>query len=46
MTVEKWRKACKLETRHQLVGELRRIAARIGDEDLELLGSTGIRHRL
>ena len=42
----KWRKACKLETRHQLVGELGGIAARVGDGDLELLGSAGIRHEL
>jgi len=40
MAVEEWCEAGKLEPRHQLVGELGRIAARIGDENLEFFGNS------
>ena len=46
MAVEKWRKSSYFKPRQQLVRELGRILARIGDEDLELLGCTRVTHRL
>src|SRR5262249_33646463 len=46
VAVEEWREATIFETSYQLVGELGRVLARIGDEDLELFARARISHRL
>src|SRR5262249_49502989 len=46
VAVEEWREAPIFETSYQFVGELGRILARIGDEDLELFARARISHRL
>src|SRR5262245_3907455 len=46
VAIEEWREATIFETSYQFVGELRRILARIGDEDLELLSCASVGHGL
>src|SRR5215831_7443319 len=46
MAVEKRRKSSYFKPRQQLVRELGRILARIGDEDLKLFADARVSHRL